>query len=108
MEAKVQAVQPGPTETLALAVSPKTQVQPDPQNAPSDPMEEFSRQLEDIIKTYGSAESLMDKQVRLAQLEEHGSTSTSESISAQKVFHLHIVLNSTCFMILNALTRKSV
>lgn len=30
-----------------------------------DPMEEFSRRLEDIISTYGSAASVMDRQVRL-------------------------------------------
>ncbi len=28
-----------------------------------DPMEEFSKRLEDIISTYGSAASLLDKQV---------------------------------------------
>lgn len=28
-----------------------------------DPMEEFSRRLEDIISTYGSAASVLDKQV---------------------------------------------
>ncbi|XP_067097927.1 beta-taxilin isoform X2 [Osmerus mordax] len=70
MEAKVQTVQPGPTETLALVVSPKTQVQPDPKNPSSDPMEEFSRQLEDIINTYGSADSLMDKQIVMVESEE--------------------------------------
>ncbi|XP_049336542.1 alpha-taxilin isoform X6 [Astyanax mexicanus] len=35
-----------------------------------DPMEDFSRQLEDIINTYGSASSLMEEQIAILENEE--------------------------------------
>lgn len=35
-----------------------------------DPMEDFSRQLEDIINTYGAASSLMQEQISILESEE--------------------------------------
>ncbi|XP_051511788.1 beta-taxilin-like isoform X1 [Myxocyprinus asiaticus] len=37
---------------------------------PTDPMEVFSRQLEDIINTYGSASSLMEEQISILETKE--------------------------------------
>ncbi|XP_067273964.1 alpha-taxilin isoform X1 [Pseudorasbora parva] len=37
-----------------------------------DPMEDFSRQLEDIINTYGAASSLMQEQISILESEEKG------------------------------------
>ncbi|KAK7150991.1 hypothetical protein R3I93_012051 [Phoxinus phoxinus] len=37
---------------------------------PEDPMEDFSRQLEDIINTYGAASSLMQEQISILECEE--------------------------------------
>ncbi|XP_052391175.1 beta-taxilin-like isoform X12 [Carassius gibelio] len=42
----------------------------DPEEQPVDPMEDFSRQLEDIINTYGVASSLMQEQISILESEE--------------------------------------
>uniref|UniRef100_A0A672PT47 Taxilin beta n=1 Tax=Sinocyclocheilus grahami TaxID=75366 RepID=A0A672PT47_SINGR len=42
----------------------------DPEEQPVDPMEDFSRQLEDIINTYGAASSLMQEQISILESEE--------------------------------------
>ncbi|XP_016393014.1 alpha-taxilin isoform X1 [Sinocyclocheilus rhinocerous] len=41
-----------------------------PLEQPVDPMEDFSRQLEDIINTYGAASSLMQEQISILESEE--------------------------------------
>uniref|UniRef100_A0A672PQ76 Taxilin beta n=1 Tax=Sinocyclocheilus grahami TaxID=75366 RepID=A0A672PQ76_SINGR len=41
-----------------------------PEEQPVDPMEDFSRQLEDIINTYGAASSLMQEQISILESEE--------------------------------------
>ncbi|XP_073709298.1 beta-taxilin isoform X2 [Garra rufa] len=41
-----------------------------PEEQPVDPMEDFSRQLEDIINTYGTASSLMQEQISILESEE--------------------------------------
>uniref|UniRef100_A0A8C2JAF3 Taxilin beta a n=1 Tax=Cyprinus carpio TaxID=7962 RepID=A0A8C2JAF3_CYPCA len=42
----------------------------EPEEQPVDPMEDFSRQLEDIINTYGTASSLMQEQISILESEE--------------------------------------
>uniref|UniRef100_A0A9J8ACN8 Taxilin beta n=1 Tax=Cyprinus carpio carpio TaxID=630221 RepID=A0A9J8ACN8_CYPCA len=42
----------------------------EPEEQPVDPMEDFSRQLEDIINTYGAASSLMQEQISILESEE--------------------------------------
>jgi len=62
--ADVMAAQRGSPETLVQAeLEPQEEDQAVGRARPEDPMEEFSRQLEDIINNYGSAASLMDKQL---------------------------------------------
>ncbi|KAM6964890.1 beta-taxilin [Aplochiton taeniatus] len=69
MEAKVQAAEVISAETsvtpspaLSSGERADSPLQPQaPAAALSDPSEDFSRQLEDIIRTYGSAASLMEK-----------------------------------------------
>ncbi|XP_026146498.1 beta-taxilin isoform X2 [Carassius auratus] len=41
-----------------------------PEEQPVDPTEDFSRQLEDIINTYGAASSLMQEQISILESEE--------------------------------------
>lgn len=41
-----------------------------PEEQPVDPMEDFSRQLEDIINMYGAASSLMQEQISILESEE--------------------------------------
>uniref|UniRef100_A0A8C2I3K0 Taxilin beta a n=1 Tax=Cyprinus carpio TaxID=7962 RepID=A0A8C2I3K0_CYPCA len=41
-----------------------------PEEQPVDPMEDFSRQLEDIINTYGAASNLMQEQISILEAEE--------------------------------------
>ncbi|XP_009806587.2 beta-taxilin [Gavia stellata] len=52
---------PAPSSQPPTA-APTEQLSPRPEAAVCDISEELSRQLEDIIKTYGSAESLMEKE----------------------------------------------
>lgn len=40
------------------------------EDQPEDPMEDFSRQLEDIINTYGAASNLMQEQISILESEE--------------------------------------
>ncbi|XP_030628060.1 alpha-taxilin [Chanos chanos] len=48
-----------------------------------DPMEEFSRQLEEIIQTYGSASTLMEQQISALEMDEEAKA--AEEASGEKV-----------------------
>lgn len=41
-----------------------------PEEKPVDPMDVFSRQLEDIINTYGSAHSLLEEKISILEKDE--------------------------------------
>lgn len=40
------------------------------EEVPADPMEDFSRQLEDIVNTYGTTSNLMQEQISILESEE--------------------------------------
>ncbi|KAI7799960.1 beta-taxilin isoform X1 [Triplophysa rosa] len=51
---------------------------------PADPMEDFSRQLEDIINTYGSASSLMQEQISILESEERREEAKADETTTPK------------------------
>ncbi|XP_056621300.1 alpha-taxilin isoform X2 [Triplophysa dalaica] len=51
---------------------------------PADPMEDFSRQLEDIINTYGSASSLMQEQISILESEERREEAKADETATPK------------------------
>ncbi|TMS12728.1 Beta-taxilin [Larimichthys crocea] len=59
-----------------------------------DPMEEFSRRLEDIISTYGSAASVMDRQSVVDAEMEKMKTETKEDIAAAMETEVSLVMQS--------------
>ncbi|KAM9551823.1 beta-taxilin isoform 1-T1 [Salvelinus alpinus] len=67
-------------------VTTETQVPP-PQAHHMDPMEEFGRQLEEIINTYGSAASLIEKQcivLETEEVDEEASREQGDEVTATK------------------------
>ncbi|KAG8011536.1 Beta-taxilin [Nibea albiflora] len=59
-----------------------------------DPMEEFSRRLEDIISTYGSAASVMDRQSVVDAEMEKMKTETKEDIAVAMETEVSLVMQS--------------
>jgi len=51
---------------------------------PNDPMEDFSRQLEDIINTYGAASNLMQEQISILESEEKKADDNTEPKEASE------------------------
>ncbi|XP_051581125.1 beta-taxilin isoform X1 [Myxocyprinus asiaticus] len=51
---------------------------------PADPMEVFSRQLEDIINTYGSASSLMQEQISILETNEEEEAKADEEAAPKE------------------------
>ncbi|XP_071383758.1 alpha-taxilin-like [Centroberyx affinis] len=65
-----------------------------PPPGPSDPMEELSRRLEDVISTYGSAASLLDKQTVVEPEAEKMEEEAADDITVTKETEVSVIMQS--------------
>ncbi|XP_071772119.2 beta-taxilin isoform X1 [Centroberyx gerrardi] len=65
-----------------------------PPPGPSDPMEELSRRLEDVISTYGSAASLLDKQTVVEAEAEKMEEEAGDDITVTKETEVSVIMQS--------------